>query len=124
MGEDPSIATALKDLRTESIKAAIEWSKQITALSTGTIIISGTFIKDILGGDISYKVLIIASWLALFASTILGVLFLATICAILSTGNVNELDIYSRPSKEIAIFHIIFFFVGVAAFIIFVAINL
>ena len=59
----------------EAVKSAGEWNKQLSLWATGSIVLSVTFMKDVLGGsDVSTcsKVLLIISWVTLAASILVG----------------------------------------------------
>jgi hypothetical protein len=38
------------ELRLKSVETALEWTKQIIALASGILVVSGTFIKDLFNG--------------------------------------------------------------------------
>lgn len=124
MSEPPSIDLLKNTLLIESVKSSIEWSKQITALASGTIVVSGTFIIGILQQNVKWRWLILTCWSAMFISTVLGVLFMSALCRMLSTGDVKNIDIYSNPPRTLALLHIISFLIGVVTFILFVTSNL
>ena len=113
-----------RELRTDSIKLALEWSKQITTLATGTLVISRTFMKDILKGPIVWKGVVVWCWIGMLISVFFGILFLGNLCSLLSTGAMNERGIYSPRSLAIALIHILSFLAGLILFAIFVAKNL
>lgn len=62
---------------------AIDVTKQLLTLASGTLIFSATLIRD--QGDASGRVLIIGSYLALFISILSGVRILYVITAVLSS---------------------------------------
>ncbi len=112
------------ELRTESIKLALEWSKQIIALATGTLVISGTFMKDILKGPIIWKDGVVWCWIGMIISVFFGIIFLGNLCSLLSSGVTEQRGIYAPQSLIIALIHILSFFVGLVLFVIFVAKNI
>lgn len=118
-----------KELRTKAIDAALEWSKQITTITTGALILSGTFIKIFMDANpMEWKWVILTSWISMGVSIIFGFLYLGALCSLLDcsarNNNLTTLDIYESPGKWIAIVHVIAFFVGLATFIAFIFKNL
>jgi hypothetical protein len=124
MSEAPAIDPINNTLRIEAVKSSVEWSKQITALASGTIVVSGTFIIGILQREVSWRWLILTCWAAMFMSTVLGVYFMSTLCRMLNTSDIKNIDIYSNPPRTVALLHIISFLIGVVTFILFVIGNL
>jgi hypothetical protein len=117
------------ELYTKSIGAGLEWSKQITTLATGTLVLSGTFIQMFFENELVKKGWILASWILMGISILFGVLYLGALCSLLvragePNANVANLTIYSRPAVWIALIHVFAFLLGLVAFIIFVFANL
>src|SRR5207302_7423159 len=106
----------LLELRQKAIDTAIEWSKQITTLATGALVLSGTFIKDLFTGHVKWPLVIVVSWIAMSASAVLGVLYMgALISMVAKAKGRNDLDIYSwKNGRSVALIHIIAFMLGVA----------
>lgn len=116
-------ATKNSELLTKAVESALEWSKQIITLSTGTLVISGTFIRNVFSGVIASKAWIFWSWALLSVSILTGILYLGTLCKMLNDGKSENLDIYSWPSRFFALIHVLSFFSGMVLFVIFIYMN-
>lgn len=110
-----------QEQRIEAVKAALEWSKQILTLATGTLVLSGTFIKDIFKSSIKNPNLIMFSWILMSLSILFGILFLGKMVNILNEKKGEEVDVYS--AKGVGIIHVAAFFFGLLFFIFFVYRN-
>jgi len=63
------------DYELEAVRIAGEWNKQLSLWATGSIVLSVTFMKDVLGGSgvsTCSEVLLIISWVTLAASILVG----------------------------------------------------
>lgn len=121
--------TLQKELRIKAIDSALEWSKQITTITTGALVLSGTFIKIFLDANtMVWKPVILASWTFMGVSIVFGLLYLGALCSLLAysaeQGNVTILDIYRRPGIWIALIHVVAFLAGLVAFAAFIFKNL
>ncbi len=113
-----------KEMRIKAVESALEWSKQITTLATGTLVLSGTFIKDLFSGQIVWKGFILACWIGMGISVLFGILYLGSLCYLLSSSKkAEQLDIYGS-GRIIGVIHVLTFFLGLAAFIVFLTKNL
>ena len=63
------------ELSTKPIEFALEWSKQITTLATGTLVLSGTFIQMFFKHALVQKGWLLFSWILLGGSILCGVLY-------------------------------------------------
>lgn len=119
------------DDRMENARKALEfadaWAKLISSLSTGTLVLSATFIKDLFPDAHAFalKKVLFASWSALGLAAALGLMVLGALVA--------ELDGYKtggRPSvfagaiQFWAIAQFVMFALGVLLFAIFIGKNL
>src|SRR5215213_4150161 len=114
---------------TKPIEAALEWSKQITTLATGTLALSGTFIQMFFENPIAQKGWILASWILMGTSILSGVMYLGALCSLLADAGkpeaqAEDLDIYKPPGVIIAVIHVLTFLFGLVTFIVFVFLNL
>jgi hypothetical protein len=107
------------ETKKKAIDLSLEWSKQIISLSTGTLILSGTFIKDIFKTGMHSKNLLIFCWASMVISIFCGMLFLGTLIFMLNKGEA-EVD----SARGIGLIHILTFFVGLVSFFVFVWINI
>lgn len=102
------------------IYTVLEWTKQITTLATGTLVLSATFIKDIFQNKIEYHFIIILAWVFFAISILFGIILMGNICYLTLQKKVN---IYANPTRIIAIMHFMCFFIGLVLFIFFVSQN-
>jgi outer membrane protein OmpA-like peptidoglycan-associated protein len=117
-GEDPATK-----LRLKAFDSVSDWSKQITTIASATLVLSATFIKDMLSGHTTSTGYLWTSWVLLLLTIVAGVFVLGTLAAPLNRGNPNNLDVYSVPIACAAIAQILLFLLGMGAFILFVVSN-
>jgi len=118
-------------VRLEAAKAALEWTKQITTLATGTLVLSATFLKDLAPKDAAGAVRVANpeylrdAWLALAVSIVLGLLYLGAVSSFLSTArDIRDVDIYRGVPRYLGLLHVLAFLVGMVLFVVFAVRNL
>ena len=112
------------ELHQKAIDTAIEWSKQITTLATGTLVLSGTFIKDLFTDHVEWSKVIVICWIAMSLSALFGILYVGALCAMLSKAKgPDDLDIY-KNGRLLALIHVMAFLIGLGTFIAFVTKNM
>jgi hypothetical protein len=71
---------------------------------------------------------LLVSWISWGISIVFGLLYLGAVTSLFSragdAGNVNNLDVYSRPGIWIALVQVLTFFVGLGTFVAFIFKNL
>lgn len=115
--------TPIGDAETHTLVSGLtsDYSKQITTLATGTILLSTTFIKDIIKNNLSgfWTIVLVISWVLFFLSIVLGFLVQGKL-----TGNLwdkSSPDIYEQgltglwASQAVCFFAGVFLFAGLAA---------
>lgn len=107
----------------EVISAVLEWTKQITTLATGTLVLSATFITDILKGKIEYECILITSWILFALSALLGILVMGNVCYLFSSRNKETPSIYDGTTRLIANLHFFTFSFGLIGFVFFASVN-
>ena|ERR1041384_4828045 len=119
-------ANPLLELRKKALDTAVEWSKQITTLAIGSLVLSGTFIKDLFTGHVKWSFVIILSWVAMSLSSLVGVLYIGALVAMIGKArNPDDLDVYAwKNGRFVALVHVVAFIVGVVAFVIFITRNM
>ena len=110
-----------QDQRIESVKTAHELSKHLIMLATGTIILSGTFIKDIANGSVSDMTFLLASWISMAISILFGVLLSGSLIYSLSSKQGEDLDPYQGNYK--GVIQSSAFLLGIILFIYFIKEN-
>lgn len=108
--------------RVEAVKAAIEWSKQVLTLATGTLVLSGTFIKEIFNTPVIKESWILACWILMSISILFGLLFIGTMVSVLSGKRGAGIDVYKH--RWTSYVHVLAFFFGLICFVVFISINL
>lgn len=116
----------LLELRKKALDTTIEWSKQITTLATGTLVLSGTFIKDLFTGHVKWPGMIVTCWMAMSISAVLGVLYFGALVAMVGKAEKpSDLDVYAwKNGRFVALIHVLAFMVGVVAFVAFITTNM
>lgn len=121
MANDGDTGSKEQEQRIEAVKAALEWSKQVLTLATGTLVLSGTFIKDIFKSTVKNPNLIMVSWILMSLSVLFGILFLGKMVSILNEKKGKEVDVYS--GMWVGVTHVTAFFLGLIFFVFFVYRN-
>lgn len=106
----------------KSVDLALEWSKQLTALATGTLVLSGTFVKDLFNGSVGWIALLLVCWSLLILCILSGMLFMGALCSLVDRG--KSASIYKQPSLTLAILHFASFVGALILFAIFSGLNL
>lgn len=112
-----------KDDSNEVINAVLEWTKQITTLASGTLVLSATFIKDIFKGTVEHQILLICSWVLFAVSAIFGILLMGNLCYLFSEKNRGIRSIYNLTTRLIGLIHFLAFVVGICFFVYFASSN-
>ena len=107
----------------EVINVVLEWSKQITTLASGTLVLSATFVKDIFQGTVLHQWALVSSWLLFALSAIFGIILLGNICFLFSNQNEEPPSIYNGATRIIALIHCCSFGIGLALFFYFASYN-
>jgi hypothetical protein len=119
------VEKAQLDLRTKSIAAAIDWSKHLATLATGSVVVSGTFLKDLLGPKQCHKWLIILCWGCLIGSLLVNIfVFGAFVARLNDSRRIADIDAYSSPGRGLAFLQAVLFLSGLILFVIYVSLNL
>jgi hypothetical protein len=105
------------------IMALVEWTKQITTLSTGTLVLSAAFIKNVLNGAATHKWVLVSAWIAFAVSILFGIFLMGNACYLFSDKNRQKPDIYEMTTRVLAQIHFWTFLTGIIGFIVFVSIN-
>jgi outer membrane protein OmpA-like peptidoglycan-associated protein len=112
------------DLRLKAFDSVSEWSKQIVTIASATLVLSATFIKDVLSGNSIHNAYLTAAWIFLLLCIVSGVLVLSTLAASLNKGDPADLDVYGPSTVAVAVVHVLLFLAGMGLFIFFVVVNL
>jgi hypothetical protein len=110
--------------RIKSVETALEWTKQITTLASGVLVVSGTFIKDLFDGKVQAFGWLILCWLSLCVCILFGVLFMGSLCSILEKKEDAAISIYSQPAQALGFIHFAGFFLAVICFAVFTLTNI
>ncbi len=112
-----------EDLKVKSVDTALEWTKQIIALASGILVVSGTFIKDLFDGKITARPLLMISWSSLCVCILFGLLFMGSLCSLLATKEAKDVSIYSKPAQYLGFIHFASFFSALVFFAVFAFCN-
>lgn len=115
---------ALMDVRTKAVGFAIDWSKHLATLATGTVVVSGTFLKDLLQKGHAHSWLILLAWGCLILSLIVSSLVVGALITVINNPNkVADIDVYSAPVSGLAVIQATLLFAGLISFVVFVSLN-
>jgi hypothetical protein len=115
----PDLLMEAAELRLKSVETALEWSKQIIALASGILVVSGTFVKELFGGRICGVGYLIACWIALTVCVLFGLLFVGSLCSLLAQRKVRDVTIYCQPAQFLGLMHFLAFFAALIFFTLF-----
>ena len=108
----------------KSVDLALEWSKQLMALATGSLVLSATFLKDLFGNSVGWIPLLIVSWFFFIACIVFGMLFMGALCSLADADSGEKASIYSQPALALALIHFCSFALAMTTFTVFSALNL
>jgi hypothetical protein len=113
------------DTHLKAFDLAADWAKHITTLSIGTLVLSATFIKDVLpeGDSVDANWTLFVAWALLTTTAILGVLVQSALVAQLSRMK-GEPDVYAGTIRAFSSLQFLAFFAGIAFFAVFAGMNL
>lgn len=121
----PTISLMSDEL--EAVKIAGEWNKQLSLWATGSIVLSITFLKDLLGGiDIGFwsKSALISSWLLLALSIFIGNFAYGAPLTGAGKNNANWNLQINKQTRILSIIQATLFVLGIGLLIIFAASKL
>jgi hypothetical protein len=121
--QDSAVPSQNRDDSNEVINAVLEWTKQVTTLSSGTLVLSATFIKDIFQGNIENQMVLIWSWILFAVSAVSGVMLMGNLCYLFSKKSQGIRTIYNCTTRIIALIHLFAFVVGLCLFVYFASHN-
>lgn len=113
-----------EEIKLKAFETVLEWSKQFVTISSGTLVLSAIFIKDIAGGQVSSPNLLIITWGCLLASVLAGIVVMGALSSYLNKGSVSQLNVYSRTIRISALVQVITFFAGIVLFLAYVVQSL
>jgi len=111
------------DRQFKSVDLALEWSKQVMALATGSLVLSVTFVKDLFNGRIEWASMLIITWILLVLCILSGFVFLGALCSMIDNSD-RKISIYESPVQWMALIHFGFFVTALVVFAIFAILNL
>jgi hypothetical protein len=110
----------------EAVKIAGEWNKQLSLWATGSIVLSITFLKDLVQGSpltACWRVDIVTSWVLLLVSIVVG--NFAYGAPLTGAGKSNDWKLkVNTATRVLSIIQASFFVVGLGCLIVFAAFNL
>jgi len=114
------------DYELEAVKIAGEWNKQLSLWATGSIVLSITFMKDILGGTeiaTCSKIILVSSWVSLAASILVG--NFAYGAPLTGAGQTDGWKLRVNAStRNLSILQAFLFVGGIALLILFAGLNI
>ena len=109
----------------KAFEMADGWTKHIATLAAGTLVLSATFIKDLLpaNSDLDAKGVLFTAWALLITSVVFSLLVLGGITSNLTRSD-DQLDVFSPNIRISALLQFTAFVSGVILFVIFAGLNL
>jgi len=114
------------DILLHAYEMAKTWSTLIVSLSTGVIVFTAIFKKDIAQSaeTLDATCALITSWILLGLAILSGILYLGSLASQLNEGLKEKLNIYDVIPRILAFLQWITFFVGLGFFGYFAIVNL
>lgn len=115
-----------KDILLHAYEAAKTWSTLIVSLSTGVIVFTAIFKKDIAQAaePLQATYALLTSWILLGLAILFGILYLGSLASQLNEGRKEKLNIYGVTQRVLAFLQWITFLVGLGFFGYFAIVNL
>jgi hypothetical protein len=114
----------VEDRGEKAIGALLEWTKNITGLATGTLVLSATLLTVIDKQAMRLKGILIGTWILFGLTVLFGVLLLGNVCFLFSTTGKKLPSIYNPTTRTLANLNLAMFVLGLAGFLVFVSFNL
>ncbi len=114
----------VEDRGEKAIGALLEWTKNITGLATGTLVLSTTLLPVFSKSVIHLKGLLVGTWILFGLTVLFGVLLLGNVCSLFSSKSKKLPSIYNPTTRWLAIIHLLTFALGLAGFVVFFSRNI
>lgn len=103
-----------------------DWAKHVTTLAIGTLVLSATFISDVLGNNaqIDSQWALLVAWVLLVATAVCGVLAQGALIYQLSLNNGEEKVTRARSVQIWFGGELVLFLLGIVFFTAYTALNL
>ena len=110
----------------KTAELAADWAKHVTTLAIGTLVLSATFISDVLGNDahIDSQWALLVAWVLLVATAVCGVLAQGALIYQLSLNNGEEKVTRARSVQIWFGGELVLFLLGIVFFTAYTALNL
>ena len=108
------------DGKKDSIKLVQDITKQLITLASGILVLSATFLSDIIRSP-SSSILLTLSWTSITLSIVAGLL---TLSSLVNNLKKNIYEAFRKETTLPAIFQWVFFVSGIVLFWIFIVVNL
>lgn len=107
-----------KDILLHGYQTARAWSSLIVSLSTGVIVFTAIFKRDIApqGEAPQATCVLLASWILLGLATFFGVLYLGSLISQLNKGREEQLGLYAGAPRVLACLQWSTFLIGLGLF--------
>ena len=115
-----------KDILLQGYHTARAWSSLIVSLSTGVIVFTAIFKRDIAheGQALQSTCVLISSWILLGIAIIAGVMYLGSLISQLNKGQEKQLQLYAGMPRTLALIQWVAFLLGLVGFGYFAVANL
>ncbi|MFC4991096.1 hypothetical protein [Rubritalea tangerina] len=109
----------------EATKLALDLSKQLITLSTGSVALSITFFKDVITNNQHKRAFLYSSWILFALTLVVGLLVHMTITGRMAQASSENLAVALAPDVRIVIgIQILFFICAILSFITYAIRNL
>ena len=109
------------EIELKAFDVVLEWTKQVVTIASATLVLSATFVKDMLSGKVVHQGCLTWAWVLLLVAVVSGVFVIGATVASL---NKKDLDAFGGMIGWTAIFQVVAFLIGMILFLYFAGANL
>jgi len=104
------------EIQLKAFDSVLEWSKLLVTIASGTLVLSATFVKDIVAGHVINWWPLWYSWIAFLVSSAFGICVVGALSAQLNRGEVSALDVFKGSIRFTATIQVLAFLAGLGLF--------
>ena len=115
------------EMKLKAFDTVLEWSKQIVTLAAALLILSTTFIRNVVPDPAKMDAggFLTAAWIILLVSVLFGICVMGGLASSLNKAKDDkELDVFVAPIRGMSMIQFVLFFLGIILFMVFVFCNM